>query len=223
VPGKTTTECRSRDELGGAKAHRRTVSMTFMMLGRTLELFSRHLSQILRLQTASRHRPIAFAPEGSSLDRCLPVNNPGYEFTVETSSRHTCSVFDSIVPRSFQPSQARQIKSRELNHVLQVKNDFGTYSTCVLVKEPAAFVFTFPEFRKRVGVTRDAHFDVSRILETWKFRQERGRTGFVRASATNTVVLRSTIEGEMQELKETAYWLELLEGARLCGRDQWSL
>jgi hypothetical protein len=107
-----------------------------------------------------------------------------------------------------------------LNHVLQVKNDFGTYSTCVLVKEPAAFVFTFPEFRKRVGVTRDAHFDVSRILETWKFRQERGRTGFVRASATNTVVLRSTIEGEMQELKETAYWLELLEGARLCGRDQ---
>jgi hypothetical protein len=96
VRGKTTTECRSRDELGGAKAHRRTVSMTFMMLGRTLELFSRHLSQILRLQTASRHRPIAFAPEGSSLDRCLPVNNPGYEFTVETSSRHTCSVFDSM-------------------------------------------------------------------------------------------------------------------------------
>ena len=24
----------------------------------------------------------------------------------------------------------------------------------------------------------------------------------------------------MQELEETAYWLELLEGARLCGRDQ---
>ena len=23
----------------------------------------------------------------------------------------------------------------------------------------------------------------------------------------------------MQELQETAYWLELLEGARLCGRD----
>jgi hypothetical protein len=24
----------------------------------------------------------------------------------------------------------------------------------------------------------------------------------------------------MQELEETTYWLELLEGARLCGRDQ---
>jgi four helix bundle protein len=24
----------------------------------------------------------------------------------------------------------------------------------------------------------------------------------------------------MQELEETAYWLELLEGARFCGRDQ---
>jgi hypothetical protein len=51
--------------------------MTFMMLGSALELFSRHLLQILRLQAASRHRPIAFAPEGSSLDRSLPVNNPG--------------------------------------------------------------------------------------------------------------------------------------------------
>jgi four helix bundle protein len=28
------------------------------------------------------------------------------------------------------------------------------------------------------------------------------------------------MEGCMQELEETAYWLELLEGARLCGRDQ---
>jgi hypothetical protein len=24
----------------------------------------------------------------------------------------------------------------------------------------------------------------------------------------------------MQELEETAYWLELLEGAKFCGRDQ---
>src|SRR5215471_55346 len=30
----------------------------------------------------------------------------------------------------------------------------------------------------------------------------------------------SKIEGGMQELEETAYWLELLDGARLCGRDQ---
>jgi hypothetical protein len=40
-------------------------------------LFIRYLLQILRLQAASSHRPIAFDPEGSSLDRCLPVNNPG--------------------------------------------------------------------------------------------------------------------------------------------------
>ncbi len=30
----------------------------------------------------------------------------------------------------------------------------------------------------------------------------------------------SKIEGGMQELEETAYWLELLEGAIFCGRDQ---
>ena len=30
----------------------------------------------------------------------------------------------------------------------------------------------------------------------------------------------SKIEGGMQELEETAYWLELLDGARLCQRDQ---
>jgi hypothetical protein len=41
--------------------------MMFMLLGHALELFNRHLLQILRLQAASRHRPIAFAPEGLSL------------------------------------------------------------------------------------------------------------------------------------------------------------
>jgi hypothetical protein len=67
--GKTTISCRSGDELGGAKAQRRTSSMTFMMLGRALELFTRYLLQNFGLQAASRYRPIAFAPEGSSLDR----------------------------------------------------------------------------------------------------------------------------------------------------------
>jgi hypothetical protein len=71
------TQCRSRDEIGGAKAQRRAASMTFMMLGRALELFTGYLLQSLRLQATSRYRPIAFDPEGSSLDRCLPVNNPG--------------------------------------------------------------------------------------------------------------------------------------------------
>jgi hypothetical protein len=50
--------------------------MTFMTLGPALELFTKYLLQNLRLQAASRYRPIAFEPEGSSLDRCLPVNNP---------------------------------------------------------------------------------------------------------------------------------------------------
>jgi hypothetical protein len=31
----------------------------------------------LSLPAASSHRPIAFAPERSSLDRCLLLNNPG--------------------------------------------------------------------------------------------------------------------------------------------------
>jgi hypothetical protein len=39
-----------------------------MMLGNALELFSRHLLQILLWQAASRYRSIAFASEGSSLD-----------------------------------------------------------------------------------------------------------------------------------------------------------
>ena len=51
--------------------------MTFMMLGPGLELFTRYPLQNLGLQAVSRYRPIAFDPEGSSLDRCLPVNNPG--------------------------------------------------------------------------------------------------------------------------------------------------
>jgi hypothetical protein len=68
------TQCRSRDELGGAKAQRRAASMTFMMLGRALELFPRYLLQNLGLQAASRYGPFAFDPEGSSLDPRLPVN-----------------------------------------------------------------------------------------------------------------------------------------------------
>ena len=71
------TPCRSRDDLGGAKAQRRTDSMTFMMLGRALTLFTGYLLQNLVLQATSRYRPIAFDPEGSSLDRYLLVNNPG--------------------------------------------------------------------------------------------------------------------------------------------------
>jgi hypothetical protein len=51
--------------------------MTFMVLGCGLGLFPRRALQNLRLQAASRERPIAFDPEGSSLDRCLSLNNPG--------------------------------------------------------------------------------------------------------------------------------------------------
>jgi hypothetical protein len=50
--------------------------MTFRVLGPALELFTRYLLQNLGLQAASRYRPIAFDPEGSSLDRCLIVSNP---------------------------------------------------------------------------------------------------------------------------------------------------
>src|SRR4030095_3731954 len=40
APRKNHTRRRSWDELGGAKAQRRTASMTFMMLGRALEWFT---------------------------------------------------------------------------------------------------------------------------------------------------------------------------------------
>jgi len=33
----------------------------------------------------------------------------------------------------------------------------------------------------------------------------------------------SKMEGGMRELEETAYWLELLEGAKLCEEINWSL
>jgi hypothetical protein len=46
------------------------------MLGRALELFTGYSLQMLRLQAASRYRPIALDPEGSFLDRSSPVNNP---------------------------------------------------------------------------------------------------------------------------------------------------
>jgi hypothetical protein len=67
---------RSRGELGGAKAQR-TDSMTFMVLARGLELFLGMRSKNLGLRAASRHRLIAFDPEGSPLDRCLGGNNAG--------------------------------------------------------------------------------------------------------------------------------------------------
>jgi hypothetical protein len=51
--------------------------MTIRVLGRALDLFTRDPLRNLGLQAASRDRPIAFDPEGSSLDRYLPVNNPG--------------------------------------------------------------------------------------------------------------------------------------------------
>jgi hypothetical protein len=43
----------------------------------------------LNLQAASSHRPIPFDPEGSSLDRCVPVNNPGYR-SIQSKPRGLC-------------------------------------------------------------------------------------------------------------------------------------
>ncbi|GEM_PF-2391836 len=43
--------------------------MTIRVLNRALELFLKYSLQNLGLQAASRHRPIAFGAEGSSLDR----------------------------------------------------------------------------------------------------------------------------------------------------------
>ena len=45
--------------------------MTIMVLGRALEFFPRYPLQNFNLQAASSHKPIAFDPEGSPLDRCL--------------------------------------------------------------------------------------------------------------------------------------------------------
>ena len=64
------TPCSSRGELGGAKAHRRTASMTFMVLGLALEFYTRGCSrtQVCRspqgkglLPSIWRARPLSVA------------------------------------------------------------------------------------------------------------------------------------------------------------------
>jgi hypothetical protein len=77
--------------------------MTFMLLGSALELFSRHLLQISRLQAASRHRPIAFAPEGSSLDRCLTAIISASDLSPKLTAR---------LPIAYFSSQARLLRRR---------------------------------------------------------------------------------------------------------------
>jgi len=54
--------------------------MTLRVLGFVLESFPSHPHQNLGLRATSRQRPIAFAPEGSSLDRYWTVNNPGWQY-----------------------------------------------------------------------------------------------------------------------------------------------
>jgi hypothetical protein len=45
--------------------------MTFVVLGRALELCTLWLLQTLHLQAASRHKPIAIDPEGLTVSRSL--------------------------------------------------------------------------------------------------------------------------------------------------------
>jgi hypothetical protein len=61
------TPSSSRGELEGAKAHRRTASMTFKVLGLALEFFTRVAPE---LRFAGHLKAKAFDPEGSSLERC---------------------------------------------------------------------------------------------------------------------------------------------------------
>src|SRR6266705_6167537 len=78
VRGKTKTLYRARDEPGGVKAQTcpepgrrgRTASTPSLVLGSALAFFPGHSLQELSLQAAPRHRRIAFAMEGSPLDRC---------------------------------------------------------------------------------------------------------------------------------------------------------
>ena len=56
----------------------------------------------------------------------------------------------------------------------------------------------------RSGTSVGAHF--------WEAQRAKSNPDFI-----------SKIEGGMQELEETAYWLELLEGARCAGEINWSL
>ena len=75
LQGKPTTQCRSRDELGGAKAQRRTVSMTSLVLGSVLAFFpgARSTNSVRRLPQVTgplpsirRARPLIVACQWSS-------------------------------------------------------------------------------------------------------------------------------------------------------------
>src|SRR5262249_15066801 len=80
-------------------------------------------------------------------------------------------------------------------------------------------------------ITGISHFDVLRIIKTWKFRQKRDDhglydvvTSFLRSGTSVGAHFReaqraksnpdfmSKMEGGMQKIEETIYWLELLEG-----------
>ena len=64
---------RASGKPGGAKAQKRTISMPSMVLGRGLEIFP---ASAKALALAGRYQPetYCFAPEGSSLDRCVTLN-----------------------------------------------------------------------------------------------------------------------------------------------------
>jgi four helix bundle protein len=73
-----------------------------------------------------------------------------------------------------------------------------------------------------------AHFHVSRILETWKFPTELLGRQLLRSGTSVGAQYReatraksnadfiSKIEGSLQELEESEYWLELLEESGFC-------
>jgi len=71
---ETKTQCRG--ELGEAKASDRKGSMNFAVLGSMFD-FRAFCSTTVSLPAASRHRPIAFASEGSPRKHRQSLNNPG--------------------------------------------------------------------------------------------------------------------------------------------------
>ena len=65
---------RSSGEPGVAKTRKRTISMPSKVLASGVAIFPGGPLQHRRLQAATRHRSIVFAPEGLPLDRCVTLN-----------------------------------------------------------------------------------------------------------------------------------------------------
>ena len=105
--GKPAIQCRSRDELGGAKAQRRTVSMTSLVLGSALAFFSgvRSTNSFCRLPQVTgplhlirRARPLIVTCQ-RIIQASTLLKKPHMDRCAQSSRSNSCSCCVFVVVR----------------------------------------------------------------------------------------------------------------------------